>query len=55
MVTYMEECDTHHGSGKEHHECLKVVRLRVLTEAITGQMDDDERHRQADSEIDDLQ
>lgn len=54
MLTYSGECDTHHNSGKEHHEELKVVRLAVLGEAIKGQMDDDQWHRQADSEIGDL-
>jgi hypothetical protein len=36
MITYSEECDEHHGNGKEHHEGLKVERLAVLAEAITG-------------------
>jgi hypothetical protein len=34
MVIYAGECSEHHGSGKEHHSELKVVRLAVLGEAI---------------------
>jgi hypothetical protein len=36
IVSYKGECDEHHGNGKEHHEGLKIERLAVLAEAITG-------------------